>query len=250
MTILAVAPAPVATSRPAAHPHPDGGVDVRSVVARVGTNLTVACVVPALIIYVTLPRLGVATAVLAALAWAYGAAGWRRLTGRPTSGLLVLAMVVLTMRTAFTLATGDPYVYFLEPIVTDSVVALLCLLSVATTRPVVARLAGDFYPLDPELLDEPRIRRLMCRLTLLWAGVGFLKAGVGFWLLETLPAAQFVLVKTIAVLALTGAGVVLTVRAALPELRGAPQHFVSSAGTSPSSRKPSIASSMHELPLL
>ncbi len=217
MSALAVAPAP-ALPYPTRIESPDG-VRPSDVLRRLAVNLTVACGVPALLLYVMLQTLGVVPAVLSALAWTYGATAWRRLTGRPTSGLLLITVIVLTMRTAFTLATGTTYVYFLEPIVTDTVVAALFLLSLASSRPLVARLAADFYPLSAELARVPRVCRLLRRLTLLWAAVGLLKAGLGLWLLESLPAADFVLVKTTVVLALTAAAATVSVRAALAVLR-------------------------------
>ncbi|WP_139978616.1 VC0807 family protein [Nocardioides litoris] len=213
MSALAV-PAPVA-------PAPRAATDsmLGQVLRRLAANLTVACVVPALLLYVVLQLAGVAPAVLSALAWSYAAMAWRRATGRQTSGLLVIAAAILTVRTVFTLSTGNTYVYFLEPIVTDSIVALMFLGSLATARPLVARVAADFYPMTADLKRCPKVARLFQRLTLMWAGVGLLKAGVGFWLLETLDTADFVLVKTSATIAITVLAVVVTVRAAVVVLR-------------------------------
>ena len=189
------------------------------VVRRLVAILAVACGAPALILYVLLQTAGVVPAVLGALTWSYGATAFRHLTGRPTSGLLLLTVVVLTVRTAFTVSTGNTYVYFLEPIVTDAVVALLFLLSLGSARPLVARLAADFYPVTPELARLPRVRRLFARLTVLWGAVCLLKSGVGFWLLGSLSTADFVLVKTSAVIALTVVAVGVTVRASIVVLR-------------------------------
>jgi uncharacterized membrane protein YidH (DUF202 family) len=224
MSVLAVPP--VAGADHAGHtrahrtaPACAGGVEVGVVVRRLAANLAVACVVPAAILYVVLQTVGLAPALLAALAWTYGASAWRKATGRPTSGLLVLAVVVLTVRTAFTLGTGNAYVYFLEPVVTDGLLGLLFLASLATSRPLVARLAADFYPVGPELAARTDVRRLFRRLTLMWAGVGLAKSGLGFWLLETLSTADFVLAKTSLTVGLTVAAVAVTIRAALRVLR-------------------------------
>ena len=94
----------------------------------------------------------------AALAWSYAAIAWRALTGRRTSGLLILTAVVLTGRTAIALAADSTYLYFLQPIISDTVVGAAFLLSLASARPMVARLAGDFYPMDHELHLRPRVR--------------------------------------------------------------------------------------------
>ncbi len=97
-------------------------------------------------------------AILVALAWSYGAIAWRAVTGRRTSGLLVLTAIILTGRTVIALVAHSTFFYFLQPIITDGVVAATFLLSLATARPMVARLAGDFYPMDAELSLRPRIR--------------------------------------------------------------------------------------------
>ena len=87
-------------------------------------------------------------------------------------------------------------------------------LSLATARPLVARLAGDFYPMDQDLHLRPRVRRLFRHLTLLWAVIAVVKASLALWLLESLSLETFVLLKSVGVLALTGAAIVATVLAA------------------------------------
>jgi intracellular septation protein A len=182
-------------------------------------NISVACIVPAVLFYVALVTIGITAAVVVALMWTYGAIAWRWATKRPMSGLLILTVSVMTIRTAFTLATGDTFVYFLQPIVSDGLVAAIFLVSLATARPVVARLAADFYPIDVDVARRPRIRRLFWHLTLMWAVVGLAKGGVGLWLLQSQSLVDFVLIKNIAVISLTGAAVVVTVWASLTVAR-------------------------------
>jgi intracellular septation protein A len=182
-------------------------------------NISVACIVPAVLFYVALVTIGITAAVVVALMWTYGAIAWRWATKRPMSGLLILTVSVMTIRTAVTLATGDTFVYFLQPIVSDGLVAAIFLVSLATARPVVARLAADFYPIDVDVARRPRIRRLFWHLTLMWAVVGLAKGGVGLWLLQSQSLVDFVLIKNIAVISLTGAAVVVTVWASLTVAR-------------------------------
>ena len=99
---------------------------------------------------------GCGPAIIVALSWSYGAIAWRAVTGRRTSGLLVLTAIVLTGRTVIALVAHSTFFYFLQPIITDGVVAATFLLSLATARPMVARLAGDFYPMDAELSLRPQ----------------------------------------------------------------------------------------------
>ncbi len=136
---------------------------------------------------------------------------WRWATKRPLSGLLVLTVGVLTIRSAITLSTGDTFLYFLQPVVSDGLVAAIFLVSLATARPVVARLAADFYPMDRDVAARPRIRRLFWHLTLLWALVSLVKGGAGFWLLRSQSLVDFVLIKSILVISLTVLAVGVTI---------------------------------------
>ena len=186
-----------------------------TVLRRVGLSLTIACAVPAALFLTCFETLGVWTAILVALAWSYGAIAWRAVTGRRTSGLLVLTAIVLTGRTVITLIAHSTTFYFLQPIITDGVVAATFLLSLATARPMVARLAGDFYPMDAELSLRPRIRKLFWRLTALWAVVCLAKAVTMFWALNSLSLDTFVLVKSISMPACNLLTVGITICAAV-----------------------------------
>ena len=172
-----------------------------TVVRRVSLSLLIAVVVPAVVFYGVFVAAGVWPAIGAALLWSYGAIAWRALTGRRTSGLLILAALLLTGRTLLSVLADSTWLYFLQPVISDGAVAVLFLLSLASARPMVARLAGDFYPMDHELAMRPRVRRLFWRLTVLWAVLGIAKATMTLWLLQSQTLATFVLVKSITVLA-------------------------------------------------
>jgi intracellular septation protein A len=184
---------------------------LKAIMRRLAVSLSVACVVPAVMFYVALVTVNITAAVVAALTWSYAAIVWRWATKRPLSGLLILTVSILTIRTAITLSTGDTFVYFLQPVVSDALVSAIFLVSLVTARPVVARLASDFYPIDREVAGRPRIRRLFWHLTLLWALVSLVKGGVGFWLLESQSLLDFVLIKNILVISLTVLAVSVTV---------------------------------------
>ena len=176
MTLLD-APAPVVVAQ-TVHPW------LRSVLRRVGINLLVACVIPGIVFYSMFVTFGVWPAIVASLAWSYGAIAVRALTGRRTSGMLLLTAGVLTVRTIVALASHSTFIYFLQPVLTDLLIGTAFLASALTARPVVARLAGDFYPLTDELHARPAMRRLFRRLTLLWAVALLAKAAVVFMLLR------------------------------------------------------------------
>jgi hypothetical protein len=173
-----------------------------TVIQRVSLSLLIAMIIPAVVFYGFFLLAGVWTAIIAALAWSYGAIAWRAVTRRRTSGLLILAAMLLTGRTAISLVADSTWLYFLQPVISDGLVSVLFLLSLASARPMVARLAGDFYPMDHELAMRPRIRRLFCHLTILWAVLGLGKATMTLWLLQSQSLGTFVLVKSISMLAI------------------------------------------------
>ncbi len=187
---------------------------IKAIVRRVAVSLLLACVIPAVMFYVALVTINISAAVITALTWLYVAMVWRWATKRPLSGLLILTGALLTIRTAITLSTGDTFIYFFQPVVSDGVVAVVLLVSLATARPVVARLAADFYPMDRDVAVRPPVRRLFWRLTLMWALVSLIKGSVSFWLLLSQSLVDFVLIKNIMVVSLTVLAVAVTVWAA------------------------------------
>jgi hypothetical protein len=188
---------------------------LRAVLGHISLSLLVACFIPALLFYLCLVTISLWAALIAALAWCYGVSAWRMATKRQRSGLLVLTMAVLTVRTAFAFVSGNTFLYFLQPAVTDVLVATVFLGSLATARPVVARLASDFFPMSADVAMRPRIRRLFWYLTLLWAMVCLGKASVTVSLLVSQSTMTFVAVKSICLLAITVLAVAATVLAAL-----------------------------------
>ena len=128
---------------------------LRDVVARVAMSLATAVVVPTAFFAATLMIFNITTAVLVALAWMAGAMCWRWTAKRPVSGLLLLALGIMTVKTGVTLATGNTFIYFVQPVFVDLVVATVFLGSLWSARPIVARLAPDFYPMERSGRREP-----------------------------------------------------------------------------------------------
>jgi hypothetical protein len=149
-------------------------------------------------------------ALVAALLWCYGAMAWRLTTKRRASGLLIITMVGLTAKTAMAFASGSTFLYFLQPAITDGIIAALFLSSLTTARPVVARLAGDFYPMNADIAERPRIQKLFWNLTLFWAGIAFTKAVVTLYLLEQFSTASFVAIKGLFIMAMVISGTAVT----------------------------------------
>lgn len=201
---VSLAPA-VATARPR--------VGIRAIARRAAVNLGIGCVVPAAVFYTLFALAGVWTAILATLAWSYGALGWRVLAGKRIPAVLVLTTGVLTARTGVALATDSPFIYFLQPVVTDAVIAFVFLASLRG-RPIAGKLAADFYPVDDELAARPRVDRLFRGLTFAWAALCLVKSSFGMWLLLTHPLETFVPVKAAVILCLHAAAAASMIAAA------------------------------------
>ena len=184
---------------------------VRAVLRHLGLSLLWANVVPAVLFYVCFAVGNVWAALIAALTWCYGAMVWRVTTRRRTSGLLWLTAVGLTGKTALAVVTGSTFLYFVQPAINDALVAMLFLVSLATARPVVARLAADFYPMNDDVAHRPSIQRLFWRLTLLWALICLVKSVATLWLLESLPLITFVEVKSVLTPTIAIVGAITTV---------------------------------------
>jgi intracellular septation protein A len=182
-----------------------------AVLARVVTSVATAVVAPAVLFAATAVLANVATAMIVALGWLAGAVAWRRSTGRPVSGLLMLTIVIMSVKTAITFATGNTFIYFVQPVVVDAVVATLFLASWQSDRPFVSRLAPDFCPLHASLAARPRIRQLFRGLTLMWGLVILVKGVVTLWLLLTLSTVDFIVIKGSVILALTLTTIAATV---------------------------------------
>ncbi len=182
-----------------------------AVIARVAVSLSTAVIAPAVLFAAVVVLVNVPTAMIVALAWVVAAISWRGATGRTVSGLLVLTLVIMTVKTTITFATGNTFVYFVQPVLVDAVVGAVFLTSLRTERPFVARLAPDFCPMHASLSERPGICRLFRGLTLMWGLVILVKGAVTLWLLLTLSTVDFILVKSGTILTMTLATTVVTV---------------------------------------
>lgn len=174
-------------------------------------NVLLATVAPTSLFYVGWFLEGRSTAFCLALAWALTVLAWRSVRKQRVPALLVMTTLLLTLRTIVGLITQSTTLYFVQPIFTTVVVGLLFLVSVAAGRPLISKLAGDFWPMPQEVADHAEMRLHFRRLSLLWAGIYFSNATVTLLLLLNLPVTTFVATKTLACLAITWCGIILTV---------------------------------------
>jgi hypothetical protein len=189
--------ATAATADPGDLPAEPERPSLRVIVRHLALAILVANVIPSALFYACLSLGNIWLALTAALMWCWAAMAWRLSTRRRVSGLLLLTLIGLTGKTAFAFVSGSTYLYFLQPTLADFALAAVFGGSLLTATPLVARVAGDFYPMDDELHARPRLQQLFWRLTLLWALITAVKAAVSLWLLQTVSTTTYASIKSV-----------------------------------------------------
>jgi hypothetical protein len=184
---------------------------VGAVARRLVPYLVEATIIPTALFYTLLVLGDMRWALGGALLWTYGALVRRAVRGRPVPGLLILATLGITVRVIVYLFNHNDFVYFVQPIMRTTMTGLVFAGSVAFGRPLIARFAGDFCPLAPDVSGRPGILSLFKRLSLLWALVNGLAAASSLVLLLTVPVSVFVVTAAVSAWIVTCTGVVVTV---------------------------------------
>ncbi len=170
-------------------------------------RLVEATLVPLALFYGFLQLAGVAGGLAAALIWSYAALGRRLLTGRPVTGVLLLGVAGITVRTAIAFVTNSVFVYFLQPTLVTVAMGVAFLVSLAMGRPLAQRLADDFVVLPDEISTDPKVRRFFHQISMLWGVVLLGTAAGSLWLLSTQPIGTFLVAKTALSIGVTGLAV-------------------------------------------
>jgi hypothetical protein len=134
--------------------------------------------------------------------------------------LLLLGTLLLTLRTAVSFITGSAFLYFAQPTAGTIIIAFVLFGSALLGRPFTQRFAGDFCPIDPELLARPLVHRFFVRISVLWATVLLLNAGFVLWLLLTSSLHAFVLERAGVTYTMTACAIYLSIRQFIVMMRG------------------------------
>lgn len=191
----------------------------RQVVRRAGPNVLEASIAPSVLFWLALSMVGIGAAFVVGCAWVYGAVAVRLVRRRPVPGLVALAALGISVRTGLAVWSGSSFLYFAQPVLTNLLTSALFAGSCWSARPMVARLAMDFYPLAPDHLGRPNVARLLRRLTVWWAAVNLTIALTTLGLLLWLPVTWYLLAKQVASLSLMGLGVAVTIHVAVQAAR-------------------------------
>ena len=191
--------------------HPTKFGVIKAVGRRMVPYLIEATLIPSILFYLFFATMELKWAMVAVLAWTYASVARRVITGKRVPGLLVLATLGISARTAIYLLSDNHFIYFVQPILRAVITALFFAMSVVIGKPMIARFANDFCPLSAEVQSRPAIIGLFRRLTYLWAGVNAIAAVTSMTLLLTLPIGVFVGTAMAAGWIITSSGIILTV---------------------------------------
>jgi ABC-type phosphate/phosphonate transport system permease subunit len=93
--------------------------------------------------------------------------------------------------------------------------ACVFLISVGLGRPLIGKLAGEFWPMTPEVAARPRVLRLFRNLTLMWGALNLASAALTLTFLVSLPLGVFLAAKQVSAFGITAVGVFVTVSMSL-----------------------------------
>ena len=166
---------------------------------------------PLAVFYVTLLLAGFRGALIAALGWSYLALGRRLCKGERISMLLLFGIILITVRTVIALVTGSAFAYFAQPTAGTVVISLVLFGSAILGRPFTQRFAHDFCPIDPEIMKRPLVRQFFVRISVMWATVLMLNAGLVFWLLLSTSLRSFVIERSVITYGLTAVAIFFSI---------------------------------------
>jgi hypothetical protein len=164
--------------------------------------------------------IGLPLAAYAFAAWFYGrdaglvaglAAIWltalfRKIATGSVPGLLTISAVVLTLQTAVVLASGELWLFLLQVPLANLAMCILFARTAGGSDPLIARLAAEVVALRQPGARHPGLHRFFQRATWLWAGIFLLLTAGLALLMVTESASVFLMLSTVATVALVVAG--------------------------------------------
>jgi hypothetical protein len=145
--------------------------------------------------------------LLAGVAAIWVTAAVRKIVTGTVPSLLTISALVLTLQAAMVIATGIVWIFLLQFPVANLCMSALFAGTARGPNPLVARLAAEVIALRQPATHHPGLHRFFQGATWLWAGIFLLLAGSLGVLMETEPTATFLMLTSVATVALTVAGI-------------------------------------------
>jgi hypothetical protein len=130
----------------------------------------------------------------------------RKIFSGSVPSLLTISAIVLSLQTAIVLATGELWIFLLQFPLGYLIMFVLFARTARGPNPIVAKLAAEVVALRHPAY-HPGLHRFFQGATWLWSGIFLvLTAGLGV-MMVTETASMFMLLSTLATIALTVAGI-------------------------------------------
>jgi len=167
------------------------------VARRVGWRGATEAVVPVLLFVTLDATAGLVDAMAAATAWAVGLAVWR-MAHRDRPGIwLWVALGYVLVRGVAGMLTQSKVVFFGPGVAQGGLIGLVFVVSVIARRPAVGYIAPVIYPFEDYVRKHPAYRRAFTHLTLIWAAYLLAHLVLDVWLLKSVSASAFVVVRSL-----------------------------------------------------
>ena len=144
--------------------------------------------------------------LIAGLAAIWLTAVIRKVVTGSLPSLLMISAVVLTVQASVVLATGELWLFLLQFPLANLCMCVLFARTASGPDPLVARLAAEVIALRQPSTHHPGLHRFFQRATWLWAGIFLLLTAALAVLMVSEPTKIFLLLSTVATVALVVAG--------------------------------------------
>lgn len=167
-----------------------------SVVRRIGWRGVVDGVIPVLLFVTVDAVAGLVWAMAAATTWAAGLALLRLARGQRTGVVVWIALAYVLARGIAGILTQSKVVFFGPGVAQTGLIGLVFLASVIARRPAVGYIAPIIYPFQDFVRQHPAYRRAMTHLTVMWAVYLLAHVVLDVWLLKSVSASAFLLIRS------------------------------------------------------
>jgi hypothetical protein len=130
----------------------------------------------------------------------------RKVATGSVPSLLTISAVVLTLQTAVVLATGELWLFLLQFPLANLCMCVMFARTASGPNPLVARLAAEVVALRQPATRHPGLHRFFQGASWLWAGIFLLLTASLAVLMVTEPTGMFLMLSTVATIALVVAG--------------------------------------------
>jgi intracellular septation protein A len=173
-------------------------VSVSAILRESGPRLLRDTLAPITAFYVVFKLTGnqLLPAVVVGAAVAMAAFLWERRKGR--AGVLArLSLGFVVLQAAIGILSRNPILYFAQPVLIDTILAVIFIGSVPLGRPIIGMTARDAFAFPAEVDGSTTFRRVFGRLSIVWGVYFLLRAAIRLAALRTGKVDSIVLINAV-----------------------------------------------------